>query len=137
MRELAVVVLLVGCAPSPAPTAPLGNEGGRPAVTIGASLGGPYHDLGEVAEAHYYPTDAAISVLASASDGPTTVALRELRSTTTGASCLVTVETTSGLYAGETFACDASRSDEEITTDQVRVVVSGETATLRFRVSYR
>lgn len=79
-----------------------------------------------------------ITVLASA-PGAITVALREVRSSMSSAACLITLETTTGIYAGDDFRCAADRSDEAVVTDAVAIAiaVNGYTATVRFRTSYQ
>jgi hypothetical protein len=133
--RLALALLIAGCGAPAAPATPASNQGGRTAAatTADGSLRGPFASLADLAEASYYPRDATVITLGSAGR----VALRELRSSVTGASCLVTIETAQGIFAGEAFLCAADRSDESASTDAVRVVVDGDAATVRFRVRYQ
>jgi hypothetical protein len=110
------------------------NEGGAAMPAPDASLRGPF---ARVEDAPYLKGDEPLRVRTIArADGPIAVSLVEVRSTESAAECVVALETAAGLYTGEDFLCDAFRSDEVITTDDVHVAIDGEVATLRFRTSY-
>ncbi len=48
----------------------------------------------------------------------------------------VVVERDGAIYAGPSFLCWASRSDEEVETDAIEIELEGDAASIRFRVSY-
>jgi len=136
------LLLLAACggpAASSAPTAP-GNEGGAvPTRSTDTSLTGPFERLQDWPE---FPTawedaDPVRVTALGRAEGPVTVSLVEVRATDAAASCLVTIETPEGVYAGDDFLCSAFRSDETVNTAQVSVSIDGATATVRFRTSYQ
>jgi hypothetical protein len=136
---LTILLLVIGCgsAPAPAPTS-LDNSGGQPPPRADASLAGPYAELTDAESLQRSPdSELTISELAIAesTDG-IEVSLQLARTSWAAASCFVVVRTPSGYYVGDGFLCDASRSDEEVTTDQMSVTVEGAVATIRFRTSY-
>jgi hypothetical protein len=126
MRALALLVLL-GAACRTAPPVIASNTGGEAPRVADATLTGPVARLDE--------PGVTLTTLGSA-DGPVVVALVEKRDEDASAGCMVTIRTGEGFYVGHDFLCSADRSDEVVTTDQVTVTVTGETAVVRFRTSY-
>jgi hypothetical protein len=147
MRSLALLafVLAIGCGGAPPRTEnPIGNDGGDggdpTAFRADGSLAGPFArvlDAPELADVGDPEEPAQVTVLGTMVDGAIKVGLQEVRGSWTSATCVVTIETTDGVFVGDDFLCSADRSDETVTTAAVELSIDGGVAILRFRVSYQ
>ncbi len=137
MRRAFPIALAAGCGGA-TPSVVENTGGDTVALAADASLRGPIDRLEDLPPEVRGDPDSPveITVLGSA-PGDVTVALREVRVTATGATCLVTLETRDGFFFGDGFLCAADRSDETVVTDSVSVTIDGRDATILFRTSYQ
>lgn len=136
-----VIAVTVGChSAAPRSPRPVGNDGGDPpAFHADGSLAGPFPrmlDAPELREMGSTEEPVEVTQLGSHA-GTVTIALREVRDSSSSASCVVAIETADGWFVGPAFWCAADRSDESLVTDQVTIAVDGDDAVIRFRTSYQ
>lgn len=134
MKSFALVAGLCACGSS----APVANHVTVPAdpppAPVGVALAGPFATPDVLARKCWDGdgTPATITSLGETRTMHATIALREYRHHWTAASCAVTVQTANGVYTSPGFLCSADRSDEQFTTENVSVSVTGWEATIRF-----